>query len=545
MAAAAAGPGLPRGRRQRLAREWGSPAGTGTRGEGSAADGSGRLNLSILSSLCTASRHLEENNVLDGYFLRNEDLHQAIVLPKAEWERIQDNLGRTTREAARILAEKKEREEMHLRSKAAVKDWPNTIMGLAQRKLKARQLREEREEEERKLLDLEEEQFQAAKRKEAIDRAKTYLYYQNGRVKGLHSALLLAEVLKERDAQVEFKKLKSDVNKKKDEENELERKEAIVREQEKAHQRYMSQQALRRDQLQQIKEHEHQADLAKLEDKREGEEIQRLNRLYQLEIQRRMEKEQEEKLEHQRLYHEYVTDQKIIKAVEEQKQMEEDDRIKAHFKAKETIAKLIKKKEAEMRRLTQEHQDKIVSQLAVQMSEALKREDDRLARDIAKKEAEQEKKCKEKEAKEKAAIESIAEHRATVMKMKMEKEREEKAEGKKELNELMEQNRIYLEMEKAKKQRQRDANMEVQKIQIQQMAEKQARKQQEKQADLDYDAQREVIALCKEREFQSYAKQVIESESKTTHHLYPLLKASKDGRGLGHKPLENPEEEKE
>ncbi|XP_009693055.1 PREDICTED: coiled-coil domain-containing protein 173, partial [Cariama cristata] len=473
--------------------------------------------------------HLEEN-ILAGYFLPNEvDLHQVIVFPKAEWERIQDNLGSTTREAARILAEKKEREEMHLRSKAAVKDWPNTIMGLAQRKLKAKKLREEREKEERKLLDLEEEQFQAAKRKEAIDHAKTYLYYQNERVKGLHSALLLAEVLKERDAQVEFKKLKSDVNKKKDEEMERDCTEAILRDQERARQRYMNQQALRRDLLEQIKEHKHQADLAKLEDKREGEQLQRLNQLYQLEIQRRMEKEQQDKLERQRLYHEYVTDQKIIKAIEEQKQMEEDDRIKAHFKAKETIAKLIKKKEAEMRRLTQEHQDKVVSQLAVQMNEVLKREDDRLARDIAKKEAEQEKRCKERKAKEKAAIESIAEHRATVMKMKVEKEREEKAEGKKELNALMEKNRTYLEMEKAKKQRQRDANVEVQKVWIQQMAEKQAKKQQEKQRDLDYNAQREVIALCKEREFQSYAKQVIESESKTTHHLYPLLKASKDG----------------
>ncbi|XP_010115318.1 PREDICTED: coiled-coil domain-containing protein 173, partial [Chlamydotis macqueenii] len=434
--------------------------------------------------------HLEENNILDGYFLLNEvDLNQVIVLPKAEWERIQDNLGSTTREEARILAEKKEWEEMHLRSKAAVKDWPNTIMGLAQQKRKAKKLREEREEEERKLLDLEEEQFQAAKRKEAIDRAKTYLYHQNERVKGLHSALLLAEVLKERDAQVEFSL---------------------------AH-LFNSFFQLR------IKEHKHQADLAKLEDKREEEQIQRLNQLYQLEIQRRREKEQEEKAERRRLHHEHVADQKIIKAVEEQKQMEEDDRIKAHFKAKETIAKLIKKKEAEMRRLTQEHQDKIVRQLAVQMNEALKREDDRLARDIARKEAEQEKKRKEKEAKEKAAIESIAEHRATVMKMKVEKEREEKAERKKELNMLMEKNRIYLEMEKNKKQRQRDANLEVQKIQIQQM---------EKQADLDYDAQREAIALWRKREFQSYAKQVIESESKTTHHLYPLLKASKDARGL-------------
>lgn len=47
---------------------------------------------------------------------------------------------------------------------------------------------------------------------------------------------------------------------------------------------------------------------------------------------------------------EHVANQKIIKAVEEQKQMEEDDRIRAHFKAKQTIAKLMKEKEAEMRR---------------------------------------------------------------------------------------------------------------------------------------------------------------------------------------------------
>ncbi|XP_040459606.1 LOW QUALITY PROTEIN: coiled-coil domain-containing protein 173-like [Falco naumanni] len=431
---------------------------------------------------------------------------------------------------------------MHLRSKAAVKDWPKTTVDLAQQKLKAKKLREEREKEERKLLDLEEEQFQAAKRKEAIDRAKKYLYYQNERVKQLHSALLLTEVLRERDAQVEFKKLKSGVHKKKGQEMEHERKEAIIREQE-AHQRYLKEQALRRDQLEQIKQHKHQAALAKLEAKREGEQIQRLNQLYQLEIQRRKEKEQEEKAERQRQHLEHVSDQKIIKAIEEQKQMEEDDRIRAHFKAKETIAKLIKEKEAEMRRLTQERHDKIISQLSVQMNEALKREDDHLARDIAKKEAEHEKKCKEKEAKEKAAIESIAEHRATVMKMKVEKEREEKAEGKKELHALMEKNRIYLEMEEAKKQRQRDANIEVQKIQMQQMAEKQAKKQQEKQADLDYDTLREVIALCKEHEFQSYAKQLIESESKATHHIYPLLKASKDGKDLdtGHFP----EEEKE
>ncbi|NXE89523.1 CC173 protein, partial [Menura novaehollandiae] len=279
--------------------------------------------------------------------LPNEaDLRQIIVLSKAEWERIQGS----TREAAHIGDEKKEEEEVHLGSKAAGKDQPNATLSLIQQKLQAKKLREEKEEEERKLVDLEEAQFQAAKRKEVIDCVKTYLSYQNDRMRQFHSAFLLAEVLKERDAQVEFQKLKSVDSKKKDEEEERELKEYILREQEKAHQHYMNQLALRKYQLEQIKEREHQADLAKQEKKKEEEELQRLNQLYQLEIQRKKEKKQDEKVECRRLYHEYVNDQKIIKAIEEQKQMEEDDRIKAHFKAKEIIAQMRKKKEAEMRR---------------------------------------------------------------------------------------------------------------------------------------------------------------------------------------------------
>ncbi|NXO65455.1 CC173 protein, partial [Phainopepla nitens] len=279
--------------------------------------------------------------------LPNEaDLRQVIVLPKAEWERIQGS----ARETAHI-DEKKQQEKVHLDSKAAGKDQSNATLRLIQQRLQAKKLREEKEEEEKKLLDLEEAKFQAGKRKEVIDRAKTYLCYQDDRMRQFHSAFILTEVLKERDAQVEFLKSRLADNKKKDyEEVQRRLKEHILSEQEKAHQHYMNQQALRKDQLEQIKEREHQADLAKEENKREGEEIQRLVQLHQLEIQREKEKEHQAKIERRKLYLDYVNDQKIIKAIMEQNQMEEDDRIKAHFKAKEIIAQMRKKKEAEMRR---------------------------------------------------------------------------------------------------------------------------------------------------------------------------------------------------
>uniref|UniRef100_A0A8C4YCH8 Trichohyalin-plectin-homology domain-containing protein n=1 Tax=Gopherus evgoodei TaxID=1825980 RepID=A0A8C4YCH8_9SAUR len=410
------------------------------------------------------------------------DLRQVTVLPKAEWVRIRDSVDSAAREAARIHAERKERKDMHLRSKAVVKNWPNTIAGQAQRKLKARKLREEKEEEERKLLDLEEAQFQAAKRKEAIEEAKTYQYYQNERVKGLHVSLLLTEVLKERDAQIEFKKTKPDIYKKKEEEVEREREKAILKEQEKAYERYMNRQALCRDHLEQIKEHKHQAELDKIEAKKEGEEIQRLTKLYELEVQRENEKKLEEKREHRRMHCEHVADQDILKAVQEQKQEEENDKIRAHFKAKQSMAKLRREKEAEMNRLMQERRDIITNRLVAQMKQTFESIDERVARDVAEREAEWEKELKEKEEKTKAELKSIAEHRATV-------------------------------------------------------AEKRAKEQHEKQAELDYEAQKEVTAICKEQEFQEYANQVIDSESKTTRNIYPLLKAAKEGTGGGHGPV--------
>ncbi|XP_066046081.1 cilia- and flagella- associated protein 210-like [Chamaea fasciata] len=266
---------------------------------------------------------------------------------------------------------------------------------------------------------------------------------------------------------------------------------AIRQEAELERDRYLSRRAVAQEQLAQIKEHKDQADLAKLEKRREGEQIQRSSELYQLEIQRGREKEQEKKVEFQRQHHEYVADQKIFKAEEKQKEDKDDDQIKAYIKGKEMMADLTREKYAETNRMIQKHKDKAFDQLTTQMNEKFKIEDDRLARGAAEVEVEYQMQKKEKEMKKRAAIESIEENRVTAMKLKEEKERQEKEEGEKDRNQWMTENGMYLEMEKAKKQRQRDANMEVQKIQLQQMAEKQARKEQEKQADLDCDAQRE------------------------------------------------------
>lgn len=62
----------------------------------------------------------------------------------------------------------------------------NIKKGQRQKNLEAKKIRDEIEEERRKQLDREEAEYQAQKRKEALQKAQTQLYYQSDPVRGLH-----------------------------------------------------------------------------------------------------------------------------------------------------------------------------------------------------------------------------------------------------------------------------------------------------------------------------------------------------------------------
>ena len=66
-------------------------------------------------------------------------------------------------------------------------------------------MREQQEEERRILQDIEEARYQAEKRQEAIQRARALQYAQTDKVKGLQGAVLLSEVLREREQQASIK----------------------------------------------------------------------------------------------------------------------------------------------------------------------------------------------------------------------------------------------------------------------------------------------------------------------------------------------------
>ena len=63
------------------------------------------------------------------------------------------------------------------------------------KKLEARAIREEKEEAERVQVDIGEAKFQAQRRKEAIEKAKTLQYYQTDRVKGFHVSTTKTQII--------------------------------------------------------------------------------------------------------------------------------------------------------------------------------------------------------------------------------------------------------------------------------------------------------------------------------------------------------------
>jgi len=108
-------------------------------------------------------------------------------------------------------AEKSEKQQdrarLHELSNARKAKWPNTIEANRERKERVRQEKLDVEEALRKEIDAEEEALTVEKRRLAIERANKMLYDSTDRVKSLHSKLLLADVMQERERQIELKKV--------------------------------------------------------------------------------------------------------------------------------------------------------------------------------------------------------------------------------------------------------------------------------------------------------------------------------------------------
>ncbi|XP_047198630.1 protein CFAP210 [Hippoglossus stenolepis] len=472
---------------------------------------------------------------------RAPDLRQVTVLTKAEWQRIQNEVNQFDRGKESMREAENRRKALHLRSEQMVKEWPDTITNQRKKKLEDKKIREEIMEEKRKQLDIEEAEYKDQQRKDIVVKAKTQLFNQTNRVKGLHSALLMTEVLKEREAQIELKKRCAS----KDVENEFmnlaesRKDEALREEEEKAVQRKLKQLAFAEELEKQVKEFELAKERHEKENKKDGEENLRLHELYLLEQRMEEERQEEQKRNLKQAQLEHVTKRDLRRAAEAQKRAAEEEQRKVYLFEKEIEMELRKEKETELFREAQRKKEGFIKDLIdqLQVQEHTVNEDQRIAKAIAEKEARREQQLREEEEKRTAVLESIGEHRELQIRQKEQRDKEEKQNCRDILEAKKKAEMIFLGEKTAKAQRTREDLRKIQDCNSTQMAAKVARKQQLRREKDEFEAKNRDLMAEEEKQFLIYSHKVIHAAAEAQRDVLPLCKAASDGIGGGLGPV--------
>ncbi|KAK3104153.1 hypothetical protein FSP39_024871 [Pinctada imbricata] len=488
----------------------------------------------------TPDRHMPN----DGMMMPNgTDLRDVTVLSKADWNRIQMQLHRKELEEARVRRMREEKEQLKNISKEMVKDWGNTIIGTRTRKLEARKLREQKEEEERLAIDLEEAKYQAQQRREAIEKAKTQQYYQTDRVKNFHSALMLTEVLKERDAQLELKKLKELASQGKDKEwYDKARREyelAIIQDQDRARNRIHAAKETQQFHVAQIREHMKAREEVEFEDQKEGEELQKLASQYHIEKERLENIKRDEKAQLMRDNMNQIQDKATIKKVLDQQEEDEDEECRIFAAAKRKMMKLRAEKEREIHNEKQRNLEKIREKLAAQLKQKVSDEDERIRKAVEEAEEKRAKEEAEKELKRRKDMEESAVHRNKQMKEAEQKKKEERRQELETIRIRQAADEIFRRNEEEKRVRRRDDASELKDFHAKQANERIDKAHQAKHEALALDAANQALLSVEEQQFQEYASKVIEHCEKGGRNVYPLRKAAQTGAGGGKGPVFN------
>lgn len=475
-----------------------------------------------------------------GFMAQGINPRDVAVLQPRDWQRIQNNLTRYNGEAEKQEAQKREREELHATSKDLVKHWGNTIEGQRLKKLQARKLREEQDELERQKFDKEEAKLQAEKRKEAIKRAKQLQYYETDRVKGFHGALLLTEVLKERDAQIEMKHAKQGWQKgREDNALALQKKnneEAIRADMEKANARFDQACAVSNFQLLQVKDRDCSAIEEKQTDIEEANTIKEqcevflaakktidthnrycktvLKDTYKNEINLKKERENQEKLKDE------VKNAQIRKFVH----------------AKRKMATMRKEKEQELFEAFQDHTEKMRDKLLQEMQRKVDDEDERIARAVAAQEKKRTDIENRKEKVQKETLGLIKDHRLQMISGAEKIRQDNLKKDKSLLIQRIKEDQNFQRSVTVQKSKQRSKAAEFQTTHKVQMTEKRDNTNRKKKEQLHLDKKNTELLVQEEEIFQAYANKVIDDAKQGQRNPFPLIKAKMEGPGGGRGP---------
>ena len=138
------------------------------------------------------------------------NLSKVLVITKNDLERITGHLNKKQKEEDQANEEYERKKQLHEKSLALTRNWNNTIevspnnnliffrraifltlkmfgkKGSRRHKLQQKSIRENKQEEKRRAVDLEHAQWMAEERKKALDKAKLLQYHETDRIKTFH-----------------------------------------------------------------------------------------------------------------------------------------------------------------------------------------------------------------------------------------------------------------------------------------------------------------------------------------------------------------------
>lgn len=301
------------------------------------------------------------------------------------------------------LRRKDERTTLHEKSRHRMKDWGNSVEALREKKELERYKKFESEELERRKIDAEEEAIQEEKKRQAIEKANKMLHDSSDQVKAFHSKMFLADVLQEREMQLEINKRKEAFSKEVDQKwvkNELDQiqeydKQLLIKLQEE-HQNKQQVKKILKDQL---TDNKHRIVKRMQEDYIEGqlmkkkakEDIEAEKKAEMLRRQKAIEAQNETKKANE--YLQELKRQELLRIAEEERKTMEyaakketimatrKDREERKFKEKlETRQKMIDARTAELKKLKNSEEQRLFDQVLSAEAKAKEQYDKKMQR---------------------------------------------------------------------------------------------------------------------------------------------------------------------
>lgn len=267
-------------------------------------------------------------------------------------------------------------------SSERMKQWPNTLAALRQKKEDQRLDRENQEEQKRIILDKKNAERKAKIRAEQIRRANELMYAQTDQMKVLNSGLLLSDVLSDREAQISMKKTRKSRAQEREELRILaeERKllASLAQDEADEMERTAKNKRIAAEQKQQLADYR-DAYIARLrEEKTQGEEIVRKAELEFIEDQQKKELVRRRARQNALELREANEALKEVKRQQKRKEEEEDAAAAAHATRKEELVAERKRREDAKFQADQATRQRMIDEAVRRLDELRKDEGQRL-----------------------------------------------------------------------------------------------------------------------------------------------------------------------